>query len=295
MRAKTILKTTTAVLALVAAVPAAAQNSSLDNLTASQTFPAWQSTVTYTVPSSGTNAGKPTMFGNYSKVTASVRYDHATQSYVVRDTGSISATSTFAPANISSSTPSYTVYTKNSGATTETLRLLKPGAANPVIALTYASYGNWRRSTPTATGTNVNETWFVYGIRTTGANMPRTGGATYNGVIDGSYVNKTAAYTLSGAASFNANFQTGSIGYTATPTGTPSAGAPIVFGTLSGTGSISYNSASFFINANSNNPTYKMSMSGYFFGPAANELGATFRLNAANGSGNGNGVIVAKQ
>lgn len=291
MRAKTILTATAAVLAMTAAVPAAAQNATLTNLTASQTFPAWQSTVKYTVPSSGTNAGKPTMFGNFAKVTASVRYDHATKSYIVRDTGSISATSTFSDENISSSTATFTTYTKPG----ETLKLFNPGVGNPVLPLTYTSYGNWRRSATSGTGTNVNETWFVYGIRTTGANMPRTGGATYNGVIDGSYVNKTTAYALSGSASFNANFQTGSIGYTATPVGTPSAGAPIAFGALSGTGSISYNSASFFINANSNNPDYKMSMSGYFFGPTANELGATFRLNASNGSGNGNGVIVAKQ
>ncbi len=290
MRAKIIFTTTAAVLAL-GAVPAAAQNTSLDNLTASQVFPAWQSTVKYTVPSSGANAGKPTGFGNYAKVTASIRYDHATKSYIVRDTGSISATSTFSDEQITSSTTTFTTYSKSG----ETLKLFNPGASNPVMALRYTSYGEWRRTSPAWNGTGVNETWFVYGIKTTAANMPRTGGATYNAVLDGSYVSKTAAYALSGTAVFNANFAGGTIGYTANPTGTPSVGAPIVFGTLSGNGSISFGGSSFSIGANSNNPNYKMSMSGYFFGPAAVEIGATFRLNATNGSGNGNGAIVGKQ
>ena len=41
------------------------------------------------------------------------------------------------------------------------------------------------------------------------------------------------------------------------------------------------------------NPTYKMDMSGYFFGPTANEIGAVFRL--SGGGGNGNGAMVGKQ
>lgn len=297
MRAISALKSTSIALAL-AAVPAAAfaQNSSLDNLTASQTFPAWQSTIKYSYPASGVNAGKPTGYGNYAKATTSVRYDAGTQSYIVRDTGSASATSTFAPANIvgAESNATHTVYRKTSGGTTETLRLFNPGGGNPVMALTYASYGHWRKTTPGGAwngNTAQSDTYFVYGIKTTGAQMPRVGSASYNTVLDGTFANGTALYTVSGTGSINANFAAGSLSFSATPVGTPSAGPVLNFGVINGSGSINFNAASF--GASGSNGSYSMSMSGYFFGPTAQEVGAVFRLNGSGG--NGTGAMVGKQ
>jgi hypothetical protein len=294
---KLALKSTAIVFAL-ALFPAAAlaQNSSLDNLTASQTFPAWQSTMKYQYPASGVNAGKPSGFGNHAKATTSVRYDAATQSYIVRDTGSVTATSTFAPANIvgAESNATYTVYRKSSGGTTQTLRLLKPGAGNPLITLTYASYGHWRKTTPGGAwngDTAQSDTYFVYGIKTTAAQMPHVGGAHYNTVLDGTFANKTALYTLSGTGSIDTDWATGGLTFSATPVGTPASGPVINFGAINGSGSINFNSASF--GATGSNGTYNMNMSGYFFGPTAQEVGAVFRL-SGNG-GNGTGAIVGEQ
>jgi hypothetical protein len=282
----------------LAAIPASAlaQNSSLDNLTASQTFPAWQSTMKYQYPASGVNAGKPSGYGNYAKATSSVKYDAATQSYIVRDTGNIAATSTFAPANIvgAESNATYTVYRKSSAGTTQTLRLLNPGAGNPLITLTYASYGHWRTTKPGGAwngDTAQNDTYFIYGIKTTAAQMPRTGGAHYNTVLDGTFANKTALYTLSGTGSIDTNWVTGGLTFSATPVGTPTSGPVLNFGAINGSGTINFNASSF--GASGNNGTYTMNMSGYFFGPTAQEVGAVFRLNG--NYGNGTGAIVGEQ
>lgn len=272
-----------------------ATNSSLDNLTVSQAFPAWQSTVKYELPT----AGGAQFFGNYARITTQIRYDAATNSYIVRDTGKASKTSTFAPANVvgAESDATFTVYRKVTGSTTETLRLLNPGAGNPLIALTYVSYGAWRQTTP-GTGfqgaTQVSDTYFVYGIKTAPADMPRIGTASYNTVIDGTFVNKTGPYTLSGTGNFLANFAAGTISYTATPVGTPASGPVLNFGLVGGSGSIAFGNSSFAGTPNTAlNPTYKMGLVGYFFGPAASEIGANFQL--SGGGGNGNGVMVGHQ
>ncbi|MGE5722375.1 MAG: hypothetical protein ACM3YM_07920, partial [Sphingomonadales bacterium] len=128
MRLTTTLKASALALALVSApvlarsrTPAPtlipvpmATNSSLDNLTVSQAFPAWQSTVKYELPT----AGGAQFFGNYALVTAQIRYDAATNSYIVRDTGNVSKTSTFAPANVIGADATFTVYSKVTGSTT---------------------------------------------------------------------------------------------------------------------------------------------------------------------------------
>lgn len=281
-------------VAKAAAAPAplaiTATNATLDNLTVSQAFPAYQSTVKYQVRNA---TGVPEGFGNHARATTTIRYDAATQSYIIRDTGSTAITSTFAPADKvpAESDATYTVYRKVGSGTTETFRLLNPGAANPLIALTYTSFGAWRRSTPGAATTAVNDTYFVYGIKTAGADVPRTGTGTYTAALDGSFENRTAVYALSGTGSFLADFAAGTIGFSATPVGTPGAGAPLAFGTINGSGPISFKNASF--KANGTNGSYAMDIAGYFFGPAAAEIGGTFRLNGGNG--NGNGAIVGKQ
>ena len=82
----------------------------------------------------------------------------------MRDTGSLTTTSTFGPANITSTTANYTTYTKTSGSTTETLRLLNK-RAQPLISLTYVDYGRWRRATTASGTTNVNDTYVVFGTK----------------------------------------------------------------------------------------------------------------------------------
>jgi len=230
--------------AFVTSPALAAGNTDLTSLTVSETFPAWQSTVTYEQKTGGGYQ----FYNNFARITAAVKYDAATQSYIVKDTGSPALT-TFAPANITSSTTDYTYYSKSGGGTTQTLKLLKPGAGNTVIALTYTSYGAWRTTTPGAGwngATKINDTYFVFGKKTPTTGIPTSGGADYSAVLDGSFVNATKSYAVSGTGSLHADWTgAGSITYSATASGLATDLSVLNFGTMTGSGSIYKANSSF--------------------------------------------------
>jgi hypothetical protein len=272
---RTALLTTAAVAIALVAMPATAQVT---------TYPAWQSTVKYEAAPSG-----PRFFSNYAKVTSSIRYDAGTNSYILRDTGSASRTSTFGPANVVGGNANYTVYAKPD----QQLTLLNPGG----LGMSHVRYGAWRFVVPTGGWQGVpliSNTYFVFGPKTTAADMPRTGGATYTGVLDGRLVNKNGTYFLNGSAGFATTWSTRQLTFSASPVASleSGGGTPPTIPVLTGGGSINLDNASFYAASNSS-ATWKMDMSGYFYGPAAAELGATFRLSGAGA--NGNGAIVAKQ
>lgn len=279
----------TAVALALAATPAAAANTTLTNLTESQTFPAIQSTIKYTKVSP-TSANT---FGNYARATSTVRYDKATNSYIIRDTGSLSITSTFDLDNPDpSSTAAFTVIKHG---TNESLRIYNPGATTQGIALTYTGYGQWRRTGAPAygPGTGVNDTYFVYGIKTP-ATQITSGSASYTTALDGTFTNKNGVYAVTGNGTFNADFLSKMISYNATPVGAREGdSSPLVFGAVSGSGTIATASSSFKGTGVANGNGYKMDVSGYFFGPNAAEVGGVFHLYGNNG--NGQGAMVGKQ
>jgi hypothetical protein len=280
MRRNTCLKSPALILVL-AASPAFAQ-----------TFPAIQSTQKYEIGATGA----PQFYGNNARATSQVKLVGGV--YTIRDTGNVSRTSSFGPISgvTVTNTPTHTIYTKSSGGTTETFRVYKQGQAGPIV-LTYSTYAQWRETTPGAGfqgATKVSDTYFTFGTKTAAADMPRTSGASYTAALDGTFVNRNGVYSLSGAADFATNWGNGTLTFNASPIAsggpTPPPALP-TFATISGTGSINFNGASF--SANGTNGTHQMSMSGYFYGPAAAELGAVFKL--SGGGGMGNGAIVGKK
>jgi hypothetical protein len=251
-------------------------------------IPAVQSTVKYQRTATGATGQ-----GNYARATSKVVFDSATGLYTLRDTGSLTTTSTFGPANITSSAGAFTRYSKTSGATTETLRLLNQSPANPLIALSYTGYGQWRRSTTNSTGAAVNDTYLVYGTKTASADVPRIGSAHYSTILDGTFVNKNGAYAVSGTGNLTANFAGSSILYDATATGTKEVGgASLPFGTMTGSGTITFASSGFKGTGVANGSGYTMDVNGNFFGPAAAEVGGLFRITGVGG--NGQGAMVGK-
>jgi hypothetical protein len=258
---------------------------------AATTYPGIQSTIKYStinaVGACGSATAKACGFGNFARATSSVVYDSATDTYTVRDTGNLAVTSSFGPADIFSSDPTFTVYKKG---TTETFRLLNRSPANPLIVLSYVDYGQWRRTTVNGTTTAVNDTYVVFGTKSPSSAVT-SGTASYATVVDGTFVNKDGAYAVSGTGTFNANFGAGTIGYSSAAAGTPELGGlAINFGTLTGTGSIAARSAGFSGTGVTNGSGYAMDVNGNFYGPAADEIGGVFRLRG-NG-GNGTGAIV---
>ncbi len=247
---------------------------------------ALQGTITYKNSSSG-----PSYFSPFARVTSKVVYDSATGTYTLRDTGNPALTSTFGPANITGSDAAFTYYSKSSGSNVETFRLLNLGAGNPSIALTYVQYGQWRRSSTSGGVTSTNDTYVVFGTKTPASALPHTGSAVYSTVLDGTYVNRNGVYEVDGAGSLTANFGAGTIGYSATLTGTREGGGTnIAFGTLTGAGTISFGSSGFKGTGTTNGSGYKLDVNGNFYGPTAQEIGGIFRL-TGNG-GNGTGAIV---
>ena len=258
---------------------------------AATTYPGIQSTIKYStinaVGACGSATAKACGFGNFTRATSSVVYDSVTDTYTVRDTGSLAITSSFGPADIDSSNATFTVYKKG---TTETFRLLNRSPANPLIVLSYVDYGQWRRTTANGTTTAVNDTYVVFGTKSPSSAVT-SGSASYATVVDGTFVNKDGAYAVSGTGTFNANFGAGTIGYSSAATGTPELGGlAINFGTLTGAGSIAVRSAGFSGTGVYNGSGYAMDVNGNFYGPAAEEIGGVFRLRG-NG-GNGTGAIV---
>jgi hypothetical protein len=253
---------------------------------ATTNYPALQSTIKYSKTSTAASG-----FGNYARATSKVVYDTVAGTYTVRDTGSLTTTSTFGPANINSgaSNATFTVYDKSSGSTTETFRRLNQGALNPLIVLSYVDYGQWRRATTSAGTTTVNDTYLVFGTKT--ATTPTTGSASYSTVLDGTFVNNSGSYAVNGTGTFSANFGTGSISYSSSASATPeTSGTAFSFGTMTGAGTISYRSAGFSGTGATNGSGYAMDVNGNFYGPAADEIGGLFRIRG-NG-GNGQGAIV---
>jgi hypothetical protein len=250
---------------------------------AATNYPALQSTIKYSKTSTAASG-----WGNFTRATSTVVYDPVAGTYTVRDTGSLTTTSSFGPSNISSTNANFTTYSKPGTGTTETLRVLNASA--PLIALSYVHYGQWRR-TSTASGTTaVNDTYLVWGTKSPSSAVT-SGTGTYSTIVDGTFVNKTGSYAVSGTGTFNADFGGGTIAYSTTANATPeTSGTAFSFGTMTGTGLIATRSASFKGTGVTNGSGYAMDVAGNFYGPAAQEIGGTFHI--TGNSGNGTGVIV---
>jgi hypothetical protein len=250
------------------------------------TYPGMQSTIKYSKSSTAASG-----FGNYARATSSVVYDPATDTYTLRDTGNLSLTASFGPANIDSgaSDATFTVYKKTLPGSTETFRLLNQSPTNPLIVLSYVDYGQWRRATLVTGGTtNINDTYVVFGSKTPGASVPLSGTATYSTVLDGTFVNTTGNYAVSGTGGLTANFGAGTIAYNATASATPeTTGVAFSFGTMTGAGMIAFRSAGFSGTGTTNGSGYSMDVWGNFYGPAVDEVGGLFRIRGNGGTGEG--------
>jgi hypothetical protein len=257
--------------------------------------PALQGTITYKNSATG-----PSYFSPFARVTSKVVYDPMLQQYTLRDTGNPAVTATFGPAQVTGTDATFTYFSNSSGSTVNTFRLFNKSIINPVLSLTYVQYGQWRRSTTASGVTSTNDTYVVFGSKTPGSAVPRTGSAHYSTYLDGTYVNKNGVYAVTGNGTLDANFGSGTIGYSATLDGTREGGGTnIAFGTLTGTGSIAYSSAGFKGTGATNGSGYKLDVNGNFYGPAAQEVGGIFRLtgsrSSVGGTGNGTGALVGRQ
>jgi hypothetical protein len=251
------------------------------------------------------SVGSPTAY-SHTNVSANlypttVHYDAVSGTYVFTD-GSTQYGFSKSEIVTAKSTPAYTFYRDT--ATGATLKLLNDSTTNPVIALTYVTYGKW---SPTPQSPIIlNDNYVVFGVRTPASAMPRSGSASYNFIIDGTYQlngkGTGGTYSLGGKGQLLANFAGASLTFNVTPTATNTVnGSTIQFGTLSGAGFIDSSSSGFTATSRTRNADGSktlFSANGNFYGPQANEIGAAFTLTKTLGTstlGAGAGALVGKQ
>jgi hypothetical protein len=217
--------------------------------------------------------------------TLQVRYDAASQSYTVEAMG---RSQTFLPGDLTTNTGDEAIYTKTNGATRDYLTLVK----TPYSSRTpnqYVRLGFWQRNLISPGQQDTSYDAFVYGLATPSGAVPRTGQAGF--VTDTIGFVTTPGKTpraFTGPGSFVVDF---ALGVFATHSSTDEydlvTGASVSGGGIEFTGGGHLTGG----NAFSGNFTYggwdgqqSGTIAGQFFGPGAQELGASFAASNAAGA-----------
>ncbi|WP_414901517.1 hypothetical protein ACMT1E_00490 [Sphingomonas flavalba] len=229
----------------------------------------------------------------------SLAYNAATGGYTITDGA---ASKTFLPADRSAadSTAVISVYGRSDAANrSDQLVLFNPGTGNTVLALTYVSYGAWQTILDDGGSLNVDQRYFVYGIRQ-GANQPSTGSASYTTQVDGSWNTTSGLFALGGTATFNADFSAMTVSTDLSLTGTDilDGSRTRTLGLFKGTGTIAQFGGGFggtfaHQGTDAGGNVYSGGFNGAFFGPTGSEMGYTYRLTGANGAAVG--AVVGKK
>lgn len=231
---------------------------------------------------------------NWSKDSeATLNYDPATGTYTFVSGPNIgfSQAMKFGPGNLDAdhSNSSVSVYNSSDSTQTSQVTLFNPGASNPTLALTYVSFANIRSSIPNGSGwVNHVEYYAPFGVVTPAVSVPKTGTASYSGIIYGSATQvsaggATSQYALSGSSTLAVDFGASTLAATLNFTGTPTgggAGTSLGSVTMNGTlGKDAAGNSSFSASAygGSTPETFNNgNLQGAFYGPAANEFGFSF-------------------
>jgi len=269
-----------------------ATNTSLAKLIASQSFANSAATETATIAASAnvsaaSSTSQPLTFS----------YDLGTNSYTVATQG---RTQTFAPSNQASAANGIAIYSITSGSTTDRLTLESAsvtgyGASYPQ----YSGLGYWQRTVTGSGSSDVSVDFFIYGLDTTASAIPRTGSAAYSTSVYGlvSPIGSEARF-FQGTGRMDVDFLDGlfSTSASASETGIVSQtnyGSGV---TINGSGTLSSSANAFSgsITYGGLNSKSTGTMNGLFYGPAAQELGASFSTTGTDGSST-SGVIWGNQ
>jgi len=270
--------------------PAGSSGEALPGLTGSQNFETASATLTgtFTGPAetpSGVTTSQSSGFGNG----VTLAYDAAARSYTVNvNQGGIADSITYRAGDLDDDPAAgfieYERDAANGDDTELTLRRPGTGGSN----LSYVSYGLWEREVDQPGDADL-ERWamFVYGVRTTAAQLPTSGTANYSGTLDGLWTSGTASYRLSGTSALTADFGAGSVSGTLTASGRDrETGAVVAMDTLTGTGAISRADATFAGELTGTNG-FSGTWNGGFFGASAQEVGGTFLVTRSGESATG--------
>jgi hypothetical protein len=153
-----------------------------------------------------------------------------------------------------------------------------------VLGFDYQSFGVW--GTGLVPGSTARIGAISAGMRTAATAVPASGNATFNGGVGGIYVDNTgSSFRYGASATFGVNFATRSISMITTGDTLVNISTNAVTGTSTPmTATMTYGAGS-----NAIRGTFQVgnlmsgSGSGWFYGPAANELGGTFFISGSAG------------
>lgn len=169
--------------------------------------------------------------------------------------------------------------------------------SNPHLWLSYVSFGAWLFDEHNPTGSSLSlrkvNDYFYFGIPTAPADLPTTGTASLEGIVEGKlYAADSHEYDLQGTANFYADFGARAFSTQLNVTGTGrDVTGTIDIGKLVGGGQISSDSRFRGIWTESANG-YGGSIFGSFFGPQAKEFGYSFGINNTALTALGGGSVI---
>ena len=262
--------------------PITPTNSNIAALTVNQTFtgPAATANNEFNLTSGST------VNGSGAADTLSVSYDASAKSYTVAVAG---RTQTFAPADVVATATGETRFQKDGAAGKDRLTLV----TTPYSSQTsnrYVGMGIWQRSNTVGDRQNDQLATFVYGLNTPAAAMPRAGRANFAIDVFGmSTVPGFEPSVLQGLGNFDVDFMAGVFSTqtylteTGLVTGSGVSGGGIE---LIGAGTLSSTEPRFSgnVTAGSRNAKLTGSLSGLFYGPGAEEIGASFSATNSDGA-----------
>ncbi|OJW69794.1 MAG: hypothetical protein BGO57_09615 [Sphingomonadales bacterium 63-6] len=215
-----------------------------------------------------------TQGSNSAKASSAViAYDSSSQRYTITNQG---RSQSFGPGDkdASLSNSLIDVYVRKSGSSTDTLTLTRPGTSGP-LRYKYVGAGFWQHTTEGASTISGSMDAFTYGVVTPAAAVPRSGQGNFTTDILGVIVSPYDLVSFSGDGVMKVRFDTGKIElngrYSTIDPFTGQANPSAIYdgeATLDGSANSFSGTLSIF--------PLRNSLQGRFYGPSAEEVGATF-------------------
>ncbi len=220
-----------------------------------------------------------------------VSYDASTGSYTISRADRSQA---FRPADrdaaLSSSTAD--VFVRTNGSTSDSLTLTKPSATPGALSYKYVGAGYWQRTVTSSSTISGSFDAFTYGVETPDAALPRTGAASYGVDLLG-----TAAYShdvraVSGSGTLQADFVNGLIRIDGTARELDAQTGMVINPYMAFYSQSALSSANnsfggafrYYMDGSPIRSPFDGTISGRFYGPAAEEVGGTFSARNDEGS-----------
>jgi len=215
--------------------------------------------------------------GTVKTQTATISYKSDTQAWTLSTSSGLI---TFGPGDVdaSLSNAAQVAYVKRNGSTTDSLTITR-GSTSGRFTYRYVGSAFWQHSQIGSNGGSGTIDAFAFGVATPVTAVPIMGAAYYDVDLLGSETTGGGPFNLLGQGTAAVDFGKGALFVKGTlrpayfPEGPFSATAKLTSGQNSFSGTIAFNDG----------PNFNGTLTGKFFGPTANEIGASWSASASDG------------